>query len=165
MGLLLLLLLLLVVLVAAAVAGGSGGSPRHASVSSTPGRQVQASLDAAIAAGAHVFAFPAGDVLFPTPAPRVQSGTEPASLLVRGARGMLLQGAADGSTRLLFGLGGGLRMHECENSTLSHVTVDYAPFVPFVQARITGAAPHRAAPAVRIPSTGARAPLPLAVLA
>jgi len=158
------LLLLLVVMVATAVAVGSGGSPRHSvPASSTPGQQVQASLDVAIARGAHVFTFPAGDVLFAAPAPGVQSGTEPASLLVRGARDLLLQGAADGSTRLLFGLGGGLRMHECENSTLSRVMVDYAPFVPFMQAQITGAAPHRAAPAV--PSTSARALLPPAVLA
>ena len=57
------------------------------------------------------------------------------------ARNLRLQGAADGSTRLLFGLGGGLRLHECINTTLSRITIDYAPFVPFVQAQIIAAMP------------------------
>eukprot|EP01046_Picozoa_sp_COSAG06_P091744 COSAG06_NODE_38017_length_428_cov_0.933131_1_plen_76_part_01 len=53
------LLLLLVVMVATAVAVGSVGSRHNVPASSTPGQQVQASLDVAIARGAHVFTFPA----------------------------------------------------------------------------------------------------------
>ena len=52
---------------------------------------------------------------------------------------MIIRGTA--STTLLFALGGGLRMHDCRNVTLEAVTIDYAPLLPYVQARIASVFP------------------------
>ena len=95
---------------------------------------LQRELDVAIAAKQPLFELPAGDVQFPHPAPGFYTGSGAEALLIRGARDLIIRGTAN--TTLLFALGGGLRLHGCRNVTLEAVAIDYAPLLPYAQARI-----------------------------
>ena len=88
------------------------------------GWQLQQRLDAAIAAAAPTFALPGGDVAF----------SRGERLIVRAATNMQIVSSATRTT-LWFQPGGGLRIVESANVTISGVTIDYDP-LPYIQAEI-----------------------------
>ena len=91
------------------------------------GFQLQQHLNEAISTRQPTFTLPAGDVRF----------ARGERLLIARAANMVITGA---NTTLWFEPGGGLKVLQCENLSISGVVIDYDP-LPYVQAEILAMAP------------------------
>eukprot|EP00937_MAST-01D_sp_MAST-1D-sp2_P005933 g5933.t1 len=87
------------------------------------GSELQAGIDAAVAAGVSSYTLPAGDFLFGAAAAAhgVVGGV---SLLISGAKHMCISGAGPGSTSLWFVPGHGIDLEGCANVTLRGFDTD-----------------------------------------